>query len=179
MKKSFLLMVVSTMLLSLRANAGEYYPYVGADYVNSTVNVSDRMPDNYDIGRLSAGLKFVDFGSVEVFAERSTKEKKEYNSNVSRGRFYGFGADVLLNVYNLTDATILGSIGYGRMFSKLKYNGSTDKDIANTIRLGIEGEINPSPEWGFRAMYRYSLSDGDDYKNAKEFTIGARYYFYY
>ncbi|MBP5352290.1 MAG: porin family protein [Alphaproteobacteria bacterium] len=179
MKKLLLMAVATTALFaSQAANAGEYMPYVGFDYVNMTPNVSDRFPNNYDIGSIVAGVKFVDLGSIEAFAERSMQEKKKFDNSVIRGRVYGYGLDLLGNIYNVSDASILGTIGYGRISAKLKYNGAGEKDTGNTLRLGVGGEINPTPEWGFRAMYRYSLSDSDAFKNAKEFTIGARYYFY-
>ena len=180
MKKYLLL--AAGLLTAASANAGEYRPYLGFDYVNMTPNLKGRyensFAENYDLGSLTAGVKFVDYGSIEFFAERSLQEKKVMGANVARSRLYGYGADVLIDMYNVSDATILGSVGYGRISSKLKYNGKSDKDSANALRLGVGGEINPTPEWGFRAMYRYSLADGDAYNNSKEFTIGARYYFY-
>lgn len=176
--KKILLMVAATVMSAQAAVAGEYLPYVGVDYVNMTPNVSDKYPDNYNIGSLTAGIKFVDFGSLEFFAERSLREKKSVGGTTARGHLYGYGGDVLFNMYNVSDASLLGSVGYGRISTKLKYNGIADKNTGNTLRLGVGGEINPTPEWGFRAMYRYSLSDGDAFRNAKEFTIGARYYFY-
>lgn len=178
MKKIIFSAVAGLALFSGVANAGEYMPYVGFDYVNSTLNVKGGLPDNYDIGNFNAGLKFVDMGAVEVFAERSLREKKNFGGITTRGRLYGYGADVLINAYNLSEGAILGSVGYGRISTKLKYNGHSERESGNTLRLGLGGELNPTPEWGFRAMYRYSLSDSDAFKNAKEFTIGARYYFY-
>ncbi len=176
--KKFLLLTAVAVMSFTSVQAGEYMPYVGFDYVNMTPNVNARYPDNYDIGSFTAGLKLVDMGSLELFAERSLKEKETVGGVASRGRLYGFGADVLLNAVNLSQGTILGSVGYGRISSKLKYNGLTQKDDGNALRLGLGGELNPSPDWGFRAMYRYSISDNNNYKNSKEFTIGARYYFY-
>lgn len=178
--KKFLVMSVALVafLASQAANAGEYLPYVGFDYVNMTPNVNDKYPENYDIGSITAGVKFVDLVTVEAFAERSMREKRNVGNVTARGRLYGYGADVLANLYNVSDSSLLASIGYGRISSKVKYDGNTDKDTGNTLRFGVGGEINPTPDWGFRAMYRYSLSDSDNFKNAKEFTIGARYYFY-
>lgn len=178
MKKSLLLAAIGGILAANTAQAGEYLPYVGFDYVNRTLNVGDAYPDNYDIGNINAGVKFVDFGSIELFTERSMREKKSFKGNTMRGRLYGYGADFLLNGYNFSEGAILGSIGYGRFSTKLKDNGRTSKDTGNTLRLGFGGEFNPTPDWGFRAMYRYSISDSDAFANSKEFSIGARYYFY-
>ncbi|MBR1600406.1 MAG: outer membrane beta-barrel protein [Alphaproteobacteria bacterium] len=176
--KKLLLLTAAAVMFSASANAGEYLPYVGFDYVNMSPNVSAKYPDSYDVGNIVAGLKFMDFGAVELFTERSLKKKETVDGVTSRGRIYGFGADVLLNAVNLSQGTILGSIGYGRISAKLKYNGKMLKDDGNDLRLGFGGELNPSPEWGFRAMFRYSLTDSKAYKNSKEMTIGARYYFY-
>jgi len=178
MKKSILLAAVGGLLAATSVQAGEYLPYVGFDYVNRTLNVSDVYPDNYDIGNINAGVKFVDFGSLELFAERSMREKKKFLGNTVRGRLYNYGADFLLNGYNFSEGAILGSVGYGRVSTKLKLNGHKAKDTGNTLRFGLGGEFNPTPEWGFRAMYRYSLSDSNAFANSKEFSIGARYYFY-
>ena len=176
MKKS--LVIAAMMLAASAAQAGEYIPYVGFDYVNMSPNVSDRYPNNYDIGNFNAGIKLPELGSLELFAERSLREKESVDGRVSRGRLYGYGADVLVNGWNFTEGAILGSVGYGRISSRLKDNGKTSKDTANTLLLGLGGELNPTPEWGFRAMFRYAFGDGDNFANAKEFSIGARYYFY-
>lgn len=178
MKKILLATLVGLAFSASAAKAGEYLPYVGFDYVNRTLNVKDIMPDNYDITNFNAGIKFVDVGAVEFFAERSLKEKRSYTDHVSRGRLYGFGGDVLVNAYSFSDGAILGSVGYGRMYSKLKFDGAAQKDSANVLRFGLGGELNPTPDWGLRLMYRYSFADGDNYKNSKEFSLGARYYFY-
>lgn len=176
MKK--ILIAAVAVLLSTAVQAGEYLPYVGVDYVNMNPNVNAKYPDNYNTGSLTAGMKFVDLGSIEFFAERSMKEKETVDGAVSRGRIYGFGVDGILNAYNLSQGAILASVGYGRISAKLKYNGVMLKDDGNDLRLGLGGELNPSENWGLRSMFRYSLTDSKAYKNAKEFTIGMRYYFY-
>lgn len=178
MKKNLFWLGGVFLMLASTANAGEYMPYVGFDYINKTPHVSGNYPDNYDIANINAGIKFVDLGAVELFAERSMHEKKSSDSGTSRGRLYGWGADVLVNGWNFNDGAILGSVGYGRMSAKLKHAGHTRKDSENALRLGVGGEMNPTPEWGLRAMFRYSLADGDAYSNSKEFSLGARYYFY-
>lgn len=176
--KKFLIATVAAVMCSTAVQAGEYLPYMGIDYVNMNPNVSARFPDNYNAGSLTAGVKFMDIGSIEFFAERSMKEKENVDGIVSRGRMYGFGVDGILNAYNLSQGTILASVGYGRISAKLKHNGEMTKDDGNDLRFGVGGELNPSENWGFRAMFRYSLTDSKAYKNAKEFTIGTRYYFY-
>lgn len=176
--KKFLIATIAVVLCSTAVQAGEYLPYMGIDYVNMSPNVSARYPDNYNAGSLTAGVKFVDFGSIEFFAERAMKEKETVDDSVSRGRLYGFGVDGILNVYNLSQGAILASVGYGRISAKLKHNGKMLKDDGNDLRLGLGGELNPSENWGFRSMFRYSLTDSKAYKNAKEFSIGVRYYFY-
>ena len=176
--KKFLIATIAAVLCSTAVQAGEYLPYMGIDYVNMNPNVSARYPDNYNAGSLTAGVKFVDFGSIEFFAERAMKEKETVDGAVSRGRVYGFGVDGILNAYNLSQGAILASVGYGRISAKLKHNGKMLKDDGNDLRLGLGGELNPSENWGFRSMFRYSLTDSKAYKNAKEFSIGVRYYFY-
>lgn len=178
MNKNLLVLGAVSALFISSANAGEYMPYVGFDYVNMTPSVSDRMPGNYDIGSFNAGIKFVDLGSIEGFVERSMRAKEKVDGTVSRGRIYGYGGDLLVNAYNMSEGAVLASVGYGRISTKLKYDGHTEKADGNALRLGLGGELNPTPEWGLRAMYRYSLTDSDSYENSKEFSFGVRYYFY-
>ncbi|MBQ9271530.1 MAG: outer membrane beta-barrel protein [Alphaproteobacteria bacterium] len=177
MKKSLLLASVA-MLFAGVVNAGQLTPYVGFDYVNMAPNVADSLPENYDIGNINAGLRYEGAGALEVFAERSMREKSNNGNNVTRGRLYGYGADLLINGYDFSQASILGSVGYGRFTTKMRDQGGTRDETGNSLRFGVGGEINPTLNWGFRAMFRYSFSDSDAYKNAKEFSLGARYYFY-
>jgi hypothetical protein len=177
MRKSIAFGALFAALLINQANAGEYKFYVGGDYVNSTYNVSGVYPDNYDIGNFVGGINFVDVASLELFMQHSMKEKETVNGITSHGKTYGYGADLYVNAYNLSEGAILGSVGYGRIYSKLKYNGKKEHDTANTLRLGVGGEWKVSDVWSFRSMFRYSLAKGDNFSNAKEFTMGARYYF--
>ena len=177
MKKSIALSALIAALFINNANAGEYKFYTGGDYVNSTYNVSGIYPDNYDIANFVGGINFVDVASVELFLQHSLKEKETVNGITSHGKTYGYGADVYVNAYNLSEGAILGSVGYGRIYSKLKYGDKKEKDTANTLRLGVGGEWKVSDVWSLRSMFRYSLAKGDNFSNAKEFTMGARYYF--
>lgn len=177
MKKNGLLALTTVMLLAIQANAGEYKFYTGGDYVNSTFNVSGVYPDNYDIANFVGGINFVDVASLELFLQHSMTEKENVNGATSHGKTYGYGADLYVNAYNLSEGAILGSIGYGRIYSKLKYKENKEKDTANTLRLGVGGEWKVSNDWSLRSMFRYSFAKGDNFSNAKEFSVGARYYF--
>ena len=177
MKKTGLLGLVAAVILAGQANAGEYKFYTGGDYVNSTYNVAGIYPDNYDIANFVGGINFVDVASLELFMQHSLKEKETVNGTTSHGKTYGFGADLYVNAYNLSEGAILGSVGYGRIYSKLKYVDNKKKDTANTLRLGVGGEWKVSNNWSLRSMFRYSLAKGDNFSNAKEFNMGARYYF--
>ena len=177
MKKTGLLIAAVAALVSAQSFAGEYKFYTGGDYVNSTYNVSGVYPDNYDIANFVGGINLVDMGSLELFLQHSLKEKETVGGITSHGKTYGYGADLYINAYNLSEGAILGSIGYGRIYSKLKYGDSKEKDTANTLRLGVGGEWKVSNDWSLRSMFRYSLAKGDNFSNAKEFTMGARYYF--
>lgn len=171
------LIALALAMFATQANAGEYKFYTGGDYVNSTYNVPGVYPDNYDIGNVVAGINFVDVASVELFLQRSLKEKENIGGISSNGRTYGYGADLFVNAYNLSEGAILGSIGYGRIYSKLKFDAGSQKDTENALRLGVGGEWKVSNDWSLRSMFRYSIAKGDNFKNAKEFTLGARYYF--
>lgn len=175
--KKMLLTALAVVFCAFEAQA-QLRPYVGFDYVNMTPNLRDNLPDNYDIGSINAGVAYSDAGALEVFAERSMREKRNIGNEVTRGRMYGYGADLLINGFSFSQGAILGSIGYGRITAKTRDAHINKAEKGNALRLGFGGELNPTLNWGFRAMFRYSLADSDAFKNAKEFSIGARYYFY-
>lgn len=177
MKKSGLIALFAATIVAGQSEAGEYKFYAGGDYVNSTYSVDGVYPDNYNVANFVGGINFVDVASLELFLQHSLKEKESVNGITSHGKTYGYGADLYVNAYNLSESAILGSIGYGRIYSKLKYNGTKEKDTANTLRLGIGGEWKISSDLSLRSMFRYSFAKGDNFSNAKEFTMGARYYF--
>jgi len=175
--KKILLATLAVVCWAFAAEA-QLKPYVGFDYVNMTPNLRDSLPDNYDIGNINAGVAYSDWGALEIFAERSMREKRNVGNDVTRGRLYGYGADLLVNGFSFSQGAILGSVGYGRITAKTRDAHANKEEKGNALRLGFGGEINPTLNWGFRAMFRYSLADSDAFKNAKEFAIGARYYFY-
>ncbi|MBR1825299.1 MAG: outer membrane beta-barrel protein [Alphaproteobacteria bacterium] len=177
MKKS-LLFAATALLFASVANAGPLTPYVGFDYVNMAPNVADSLPENYDVGSINAGLRYDNAGALELFYSRSMREKSNNGNMVTRGRLNGYGADLLISGYDFSQASILGSVGYGRFTTKMRDQGGNRNETGNVVRLGVGGEINPTLNWGFRAMFRYSLADSEAFKNAKEFSVGARYYFY-
>lgn len=78
MKKYLLL--AAGLLMAVSANAGEYRPYLGFDYVNMTPNLKGRyensFAENYDLGSLTAGVKFVDYGSIEFLPNVLCKKRK-------------------------------------------------------------------------------------------------------
>ncbi len=174
--KKMLLTALAVVFCAFEAQA-QLRPYVGFDYVNMTPNLRDNLPDNYDIGNLNAGVAYSDVGALEVFIERSMREKRNIGNAVTRGRLFGWGGDLLINGFSFSQGAILGSVGYGRFTTKTRAQYGTEEEKGNALRLGVGGELNPTLNWGFRAMFRYSLADSDAFKNAKEFSIGARYYF--
>ena len=176
MKKVLLVGAIAACFCAA-AHAAEIKPYVGFDYVNMSPNLRDSLPDNYDIGSINAGVAYEDIGALEIFAERSMREKRNNGNMVTRGRLFGLGADLLVNGFSFSQGAILGSIGYGRFTTKTRGEYGSEEKKGNAVRLGFGGELNPTINWGFRAMFRYSLADSDAYKNAKEFSLGARYYF--
>lgn len=175
--KKFLLTALAVAFCAFNAQA-QLRPYVGFDYVNMTPNLRDNLPDNYDIGSINAGFAYADAGALEIFAERSMREKRNIGGMVTRGRLFGWGGDLLISGFSFNgQGSLLGSIGYGRFTTKTRAEHGTEEEKGNALRLGLGGELNPTYNWGFRAMFRYSLADSDAFKNAKEFSIGARYYF--
>lgn len=174
--KKMLLTALAVAFCAFEAQA-QLRPYVGFDYVNMTPNLRDNLPDNYDIGSINAGLSYSDAGALEIFAERSMREKRNIGNAVTRGRLFGWGGDLLINGFSFSQGAILGSVGYGRFTTKTRGEHGTEEEKGNALRLGVGGELNPTLNWGFRAMFRYSLADSDAFKNAKEFSLGARYYF--
>ncbi len=195
MKKIGLLAAIFC-LFSLNAKAFLLSPYVGADYNYSSLNLGrqseDFYADNFNSFGVAAGVKLLSWISIEGFYQQS--ENKDHTTKnyfvegdefSSKLKLKSYGVDLVSDVLNLGIVEILSSIGYGYydadVTNSVYVNGISGHksftEEGNGLRLGIGGQINPTPSLGIRAMFRYTMTDMDAVKNMKEVTVGLRYYF--
>ena len=192
MKKTLLLAGVAS-LFAMSANAYDikdyWSPYIGADYnftrthhPESTATVaSNILPSNYHSGTFAFGTKVFDYVAVEGFAEFSKYENKPETRSYTRA----YGADVM-GVLGLGDSQkfdLLGSIGLGRYYNKLKHKTAAGKtDFAEYdwgYRFGAGAQYHFNENWSVRAMYRHVVFNKPKfaYNNLDVVSLGVRYNF--
>ena len=190
------LLAAALCLFSADAGAAFVSPYVGADYNYSSLNFGreseDFYADNFNSLGVVAGVKLLSFLSVEGFYQQSENKDNTVRNHFVEGdefstklKLKSYGVDLVGDVLNLGIVEILSSVGYGYydadVTNTVNINGVGGRrsfnEEGNGLRLGIGGQINPLPSLGFRAMFRYIVTDMDAVKNMKEVTVGVRYYF--
>lgn len=191
MKKTLLLAGVAS-LFAMSANAYDikdyWSPYVGLDYnytathhPESTSTVAGNiLPSNYHSGTFAFGTKVFDYVAVEGFAEFSKYENKPETRSYTRA--YGVDALGILPLY-CNDLELLGSLGLGRYYNKLKYKTAAGKsqfaEYDWGYRFGAGLQYNINDNWGLRAMYRHVLFNKPKfaYHNLDVVSLGVRYNF--
>jgi len=191
MKKTLLLAGVAS-LFAMSANAYDikdyWSPYIGLDYnftkthhPESTSTVAGNiLPSNYHSGTFAFGTRVAPYAGVEGFAEFSKYENKPETRSYTRA----YGVDVLgiLPLY-CNDLELLGSLGLGRYYNKLKYKRAAGKsDFAEYdwgYRFGAGLQYNINDNWSVRAMYRHVLFNKPKfaYNNLDVVSLGVRYNF--
>ena len=198
MKKTLLLAGVATALFAMNANAIEFKPYVGLDYVYSDAGMKDNLDEvyesKYDSFKLDFGTKFNKNFGLEVFYQQSGEEDKIHNNIDVLGdvvdaeissKFKAYGVDAI-GYLPLTDKLEgLGSIGFAKYDFEAEYNiigyGKTTADEDNLgMRFGLGLQYNITDTVAINGMARYVKlddSDEDAIEDITEFSVGARYTF--
>ena len=191
MKKTLLLAGVAS-LFAMSANAYDikdyWSPYIGLDYnytathhPESTSTVAGNiLPSNYHSGTFAFGTRVAPYAGVEGFAEFSKYENKPETRSYTRA----YGVDVLgiLPLY-CNDLELLGSLGLGRYYNKLKYKTAAGKsqfaEYDWGYRFGAGLQYNINDNWSVRAMYRHVLFNKPKfaYNNLDVVSLGVRYNF--
>ena len=199
--KKILLMTLS-ILSGAMGFAGEsraLTPYIGLDYMYSDYgfdlgeNQDGRwLEHKFNGGAASLGVKLTNNLAFEGFYQL-TENGHSYTSNsITAGdrletkmRLRAYGVDLVRDIVNMDVLEILGSIGVAKyeMDSTRKYTlgGVTEREKINkdfeALRLGVGAQLNITPHYSIRGMFRYSLTNITEIDDIKEFTVGARVYF--
>ena len=191
MKKTLLLSGVAA-LVAFNANAFDWKtdlsPYIGADYnftkthhPESTKNIERGvLPGNFHSGTFAFGANVLSYGAVEGFAEFYKYQNKGKARSYSRA----YGVDVLgfLPLY-CNEWELVGSLGLGRYYNKLKYReGGNKSEYAEYdwgYRLGVGVQYNLNDNWTLRGMYRHVIFNKPKfaYTNLDVISVGVRYNF--
>ena len=185
MKKTLLLAGVAC-LFSFGANAEDYKPYVGLDYVFSNANIKKEynVKKDYNSGAINAGMKVGDYMGLEAFFQQSMEEKKNISDTQNtKSKFHAYGIDLYgyMPIPECNDTfNLLGSIGLANYNMETKFNGiergKIDKDRMG-YRVGLGAQYNFDEHWGARIMGRYTYLGAKALKDLKEVTAGIRYTF--
>ena len=196
MKKTLLLAGVATALFAINANAVEFKPYVGMDYVYSDAgmkyNADEVYETKYNSLKFDVGAKLHKNFGVEVFYQQSDEEDKKHATASILGadaeistEFKAYGVDAI-GYLPLTDKLEgLGSIGFAKYDFEAEYNligvAKEKQDEDNIgIRFGLGLQYNITDNVAVNGMARYvKIDDSDDdvIEDITEFSIGARYSF--
>lgn len=192
MNKTLLLTGVAA-LVAFNANAYDikdyWAPYIGLDYNYTKTHhpestkaiASGTLPSNYHSGTFAFGTFFAPYVALEGFAEFAKYENKPEVRSYSRA----FGADVLgvlpLDCNKKFD--LLGSLGLGRYYNKLKYKKAAGRNEYAEYdwgyRFGAGAQYNINDNWSVRAMYRHVVFNKPKfaYNNLDIVSLGVRYNF--
>lgn len=184
MKKT-LLLAGAACLFSFTANAAEYRPYVGADYVFSHGNIKKQamVKENYHNVAPNVGVMLGQHASVEAFYQWAFEKTKDFTGGKSKSEFYGYGID--LYGYMPVPAcnekfSLLGSLGIANYKFKNSYKevdlGNINKQRVG-YRAGIGAQYNFNDNIAARVMARYTFLDTKNIKDLQELTAGLRYTF--
>ena len=179
-------------MFAMSANAYDikdyWSPYVGLDYNYTATHhpesistvAGNILPSNFHSGTFAFGTRVAPYVGVEGFTEFSKYENKSETRSYTRA----YGADVLgiLPLY-CNDLELLGSLGLGRYYNKLKYKTAAGKsqfaEYDWGYRFGAGLQYNINDNWGLRAMYRHVLFNKPKfaYHNLDVVSLGVRYNF--
>lgn len=200
MKK--ILLMTFFILISALGFAGEsraLTPYIGLDYMYSDYgfdfgeNQDGRwLEHKFNGGAASLGVKLTNNLAFEGFYQLTENGHSSTSNLITAGdrletkmRLQAYGVDLVRDIVNMDVLEILGSIGVAKyeMDSTRKYilGGVTEREKINkdfeALRLGVGAQLNITPHYSIRGMFRYSLTNITEIDDIKEFTVGARVYF--
>lgn len=179
MKKtiSALMVAVSAVAFSAGANAAEYTPYVGIDYINSHV-----ISKNLQNAAINVGTKYNKYFGTEIFYQTPLESKtwhSEGEKMKASYRSYGLDAYGYLPLGCDMDWNILGTAGIAQVDFKSKVEGGDHhKENGWAYRFGAGVQYDVTDAWAVRVLARYSFLDkvaGIDHM--MDVTAGVRYSF--
>lgn len=183
MKKtiSALMVAVSAVAFAASANAADYTPYVGVDYINSHV-----FSKNLQNAAVNVGTKYNKHFGTEIFYQTPI-ESKTWNTRDEDGvykhkasyRSYGLDAYGYLPLGCDQVWSVLGTAGIAQVDAKYKETGEkSHKENGWAYRIGAGVQYDVTEDWAVRVLARYSFLDkvsGVDH--IMDVTAGVRYSF--
>ncbi len=188
MKKtiSALMVAVSAVAFSASANAADYTPYVGVDYVNSHVYSKNLQNASFNVG-----TKYNKHFGTEIFYQ-TPLESKTWNThevddddNVSviknkvSYRSYGLDAYGYLPLGCDQVWSVLGTAGIAQVDTRYKETGyKSEKENGWAYRIGAGVQYDVTENWAVRVLARYSFLDKvHKTDHMMDVTAGVRYSF--
>lgn len=177
----------SVVAMATSANALEYTPYVGVDYIHSIANterLGNAKPD-YDGASFNVGTKFNQNFGTEIFYQKTDKDNKQTGAEKIETSYEAYGLDLMgyLPLGCDGDVALLGTVGLGvyNFDRHVDNQRGTLHDEGIGYRAGVGAMYNFNESWAVRGIVRYvGLDKVDDSINADhmmEYSMGVRYSF--
>lgn len=176
------ILFVCAMLISTEAFAIEnaYRPYVGADYLYSTMNAKNS--DSYlNSGAVIIGSEYNKYFGTEVFYQKSLVKAQETAGGKIKSSFHGYGLDAYAYLPLGCERKLspFATFGVGKYALKKKIAGISHNDKDGTgYRLGTGLIYHFDANISLKAGYRYINFDRlSTIDHADELMAGIRYAF--
>ena len=177
-----MMVAASALVVAGNANALEYNPYVGVDYVNSDVSTkgAQNYKPHFDGGSINVGMNVGKYFGAEVFAQATDTDKR---SDGTKANFRAWGVDAYGYLPFGCDLkfALLGTVGVGEytFHGKNKFEGAkTETDHGWGWRVGAGAQYAFTDKVAARAIVRnvnFDSLPGIDHMI--EYVAGVRYTF--
>lgn len=176
------ILFVCAMLISTEVFAIEntYRPYVGADYLYSTMNAK-RLNSYLNSGAVVIGSEYNKYFSTELFYQKSLVKAQETVDGKIKSSFRGYGLDAYAYLPLGCKGRVapFATFGVGKYALKRKIAGVSHNDKDGTgYRFGAGLSYHLDANISLKAGYRYINFDRlSTVDHADELTAGIRYAF--
>ena len=188
MKKTLLLAGVAGLFAS-NVCAAEIKPYVGLDYVYSSIDYEESaadsfLEDNLNSIAVNAGTRLNKNFGIEAFYQQSEEaDKKVFGVYESEVKFKAYGVDLMGYLPLDSQLELLGTVGIAQYDADVKEKipsmGISDSSSEDGLgaRIGAGVQYNINEQVAVRAIGQYVFTDIDGVDNLTEFSAGIQYRF--
>lgn len=180
MKKTIgaLLVAVSAVAFTANANAYEYKPYAGLDYVRS--NIKNESAMKFNSASVNVGTQFNQYFGTEAFYQYSDQDSHGRGDDKALTRIQSYGIDALGYLPLGCDQTVslIGTVGIANINATSKVEGTKEKENGLGYRVGAGAQYAIDENLAVRALARYTFTDKvTDVDHIMEYVAGVQYKF--
>ena len=199
--KKFLFLTISLFagVFSFLPEALAIRPYIGFDYMYSDYSFDDSegtdgrwLEPEFNGGAASLGVERTKNLAIEGVCQMADRNNSHISDFMVTGdkletkmKLRAYGVDIVRTIIDMHYLEFFGSLGVARyeMDTTRTYTlgGVSEKEKISTdfeaLRLGVGAQINITPNYAIRGMFRYALTNVTEVDDIKELTVGLRFYF--